>query len=341
MDRAGCRRGNGGRGLAGGPVFARRARRRRGARHRRAAGPMPHDLSAAAPRSAQLSGDHDSGRRVARHREVADVARDGAAQDQARFILRGRSRVLQVESPMINESDLLRLVEGDCVPGEAAAIQAWSAADPRREALLHDLRALWRATGTASRDWNAAAARERLLRARRLFRIAPAAPSPPPVWATRIAVAVALMVAGALSWYLRPANLPPSQYSSPAGQLSALHLSDGSRAVLGVATRLRVPRDYGARVRAVELDGEAYFVVRHDPAHPFLVRTAHGTTEDLGTEFDVRAYREERSLQVVVALGRVALRRAGGADSLLLHPRDRGVIDATGMTIISGVSLQH
>ena len=51
---------------------------------------------------------------------------------------------------------------GLAAAGEAAAIQAWIAADPRREALLHDLRALWRATGTTSRDWNAAAARERL-----------------------------------------------------------------------------------------------------------------------------------------------------------------------------------
>src|SRR5206468_814294 len=52
--------------------------------------------------------------------------------------------------------------------------------------------------------------------------------------------------------------------------------------------------------------------------------------------------REERSLQVIVAAGRVALRRTEGADSLLLRPRDRGVIDAGGtVTIISGVSLKH
>src|SRR2546429_929061 len=119
-------------------------------------------------------------------------------------------------------------------------------------------------------------------------------------------------------------------------------LPDGYRVLLSVGTRLLVARDYGVVVRAVELEGEAYFVVRHDPAHPFLVRTAHGTTEDLGTEFDVRAYREERSLQVVVALGRVALRRAGGADSLLLHPRDRGVIDASGtVSIVRRGSLTH
>ena len=82
----------------------------------------------------------------------------------------------------------------------------------------------------------------------------------------------------------------------------------------------------------VELEGEAYFVVRHDTARPFVVRTAHGTTEDLGTQFDVRAYREEH-LQVVVAEGRVVLRptaRAGAAAPLTLRPRERGVIDSRG-----------
>ena len=120
-------------------------------------------------------------------------------------------------------------------------------------------------------------------------------------------------------------------------------MPDGSRVLLSVGTRLLVPRDYGGVVRSVELEGEAYFVVRHDPARPFLVRTAHGTTEDLGTEFDVRAYREERSLQVVVAAGRVALRGKAAADSvLMLRPRERGVIESSGSaTITTRVSLQH
>src|SRR5256885_17097971 len=63
---------------------------------------------------------------------------------------------------MFTESDLLRLVDGDCSPAEAAAIQDWIAADPRRGALLDDLQALWRATGTAAPRWGVAGARRRL-----------------------------------------------------------------------------------------------------------------------------------------------------------------------------------
>ena len=268
---------------------------------------------------------------------------------------------------MIEDSDLLRLVEGECSPEEAEAIQAWIAADPARGELLEQVRAVWRLTGDTSRPWHLAGARDRLLRVRgrhaaqrsggfparsqatgllRAERTGGVTVSPrvwaAPSWLLRIAAALGVVIAARAVWQRRAPVVPPREYVTAPGQRLEVSFSDGSRVLLGVASRLRVPRDYGVRARAVELEGEAYFVVRHDPAHPFLVRTAHGTTEDLGTEFDVRAYREERSLQVVVATGRVALRRVEGTDSvLLLHPRDRAVIDARGTaTIVSGVSLK-
>src|SRR5438128_4500173 len=66
----------------------------------------------------------------------------------------------------IEESELLRFVEGDCSPDEAAAIQAWIAADPRRGELLDEIRAVWRLTGSTTRPWVVAEARIRLLRSR-------------------------------------------------------------------------------------------------------------------------------------------------------------------------------
>src|SRR5207249_8529449 len=68
---------------------------------------------------------------------------------------------------MIEESDLLRFVEGECSPAEAAAIQAWIAAAPVRGELLDELRAVWRLTGDVTRPWDVGAARSRLLRALR------------------------------------------------------------------------------------------------------------------------------------------------------------------------------
>ncbi len=242
----------------------------------------------------------------------------------------------------IEESDLLRFVEGDCSPDEAAAIQAWIAADPRRGELLHELRAVWRLTGSTTRPWAVAGARLRLLHGRGRHAAQWSAGFSARLGLGRrgIAAAIACLVAGTGVWLLRPRAAPVREFATPAGQRLRLTLPDSSRVLLSVGTKLRLPRDFGLRARAVELDGEAYFVVRHDPRHPFLVRTRQGVTEDLGTSFDVRAYAQEDYVQVVVASGRVSL-RAGRADSVLsLRSRDRGVIDARGvLTATSGVAL--
>src|SRR5207244_2898816 len=134
-------------------------------------------------------------------------------------------------------------------PDEAAAIQGWIAADPRRGELLEELTAVWRLTGTTTRPWDVAAARDRLLAARH------GAPAPPPgspplplpsltsrqrrwgmalVWSARIAAALVLVSGGAALWLLRPSPAPPREYSTGPGQRAALTLPDSSRVLLSV-----------------------------------------------------------------------------------------------------------
>jgi transmembrane sensor len=269
---------------------------------------------------------------------------------------------------VINESDLLRFIEGDCTPDEALAIQAWIAADPKRAELLEELRAVWRVTGDTSRRWDVAAAWERLRRARSRTPLPPSvrAPSRSPAerpdratvvatasrtgswrvkpWQVRIAVAIAVVIAGTLYGYLGSRGGDAREYATAPGQRAEVSLRDGSRVLLSVDTRLRVARDYGVRDRVVELEGEAYFVVRYDARRPMVVRTQHGVAEDLGTEFGVRAYRREGDLQVIVREGHVAMRRSHdlGPVLLTLGPGDRGVLDARGqVSLTSDVPLDR
>ena len=66
-------------------------------------------------------------------------------------------------------------------------------------------------------------------------------------------------------------------------------LADGSRVVLGPDSRLTVPADFGSGARAVELEGDGYFDVRHDAAKPFAVRVGQALVEDVGTTFRVES----------------------------------------------------
>jgi ferric-dicitrate binding protein FerR (iron transport regulator) len=149
---------------------------------------------------------------------------------------------------------------------------------------------------------------------------------------TALAASVAVIVSGTVTaWrggWLSPAQPFREFVSAPASRVTVT-LADGTRLVLGPATRLRVPRGFGATGRLVELDGQALFTVVHDARHPFAVRTARATVQDVGTTFAIRAYAGDREEHVAVTEGEVAL--SGAA----LHARDVAAIDTTGRIRIS------
>ncbi len=86
-------------------------------------------------------------------------------------------------------------------------------------------------------------------------------------------------------------------FQTKPGENRAVDLSDGSRAVLGGRTELRVAFDDTAR--RIELShGEAYFTVAKDPQRPFSVRAGDATVTAIGTQFNVR----RRSDRVMIAV---------------------------------------
>jgi len=97
------------------------------------------------------------------------------------------------------------------------------------------------------------------------------------------------------------------------GQRAEIRLDDGTRVVLGVDSRIVLASDFGMHSRNVYLDGTAYFEVVHDSLRPFVVHTVNAVARDVGTKFVVRAYPGDRSTQVVVTQGSVALGAPGAA----------------------------
>jgi ferric-dicitrate binding protein FerR (iron transport regulator) len=79
----------------------------------------------------------------------------------------------------------------------------------------------------------------------------------------------------------------------------------------------------------------------HDEKRPFLVRTDAGLARDLGTEFQVRAYKEMRAMEVTVVSGLVSIERMPNSPSLArLQRGDRAVLSTTGdMTVAHSVNL--
>jgi transmembrane sensor len=110
-------------------------------------------------------------------------------------------------------------------------------------------------------------------------------------------------------------------YSTPVGGHEILSLHDGSTIELNTDTSVRL--DASQRSATLER-GEAYFQVKHDSAHPFVVIAGGHRITDLGTKFDVR--RDLGALQVTLLEGKV--RFSAGAKPILLDPGN--VVTASG-----------
>jgi transmembrane sensor len=128
-----------------------------------------------------------------------------------------------------------------------------------------------------------------------------------------------------------PVALASREYATAPGERETVTLPDGTEFTLAPASRLRLGPGYGATRREITLEGEAYFVVVHDPGRPFVVRAAHAITTDIGTRFDVRAYADDRDARVVVTAGAVSVASAGvgagsGAPSEPSTPRSSRVV---------------
>jgi ferric-dicitrate binding protein FerR (iron transport regulator) len=195
---------------------------------------------------------------------------------------------------------------------------------------------------------------------RRVARFAPERSSHGRSW---LAAAAVVAMVGIGTWATMRTRQPASAHDSAAvtwksyaaghGQRTVIELADGTKVVLAPESELRVRQNAAATsmadTREVELSGEGFFEVAHVANRPFVIRTRHGAITQLGTAFDVRAYRGESQTQVVVTEGRVDLRPSGDAahaaatpKSVVLAAGDFAVMARGGITNLQhGVDAPH
>lgn len=98
----------------------------------------------------------------------------------------------------------------------------------------------------------------------------------------------------------------------PAGTKYQVVLPDGSQVWLNAASAIRYPVAFAGNERTVEVTGEAYFEVAKDPQKPFRVHIfslatgeSKGTTEVLGTHFNIKAHDGEGAIKTTLVEGSV------------------------------------
>lgn len=146
--------------------------------------------------------------------------------------------------------------------------------------------------------------------------------------------------------------------TAPPAQIGVITLDDGSKVRLAPDSKLSIPTEFGASLRAVKLGGAATFDVAKGGDSEFRVYAGDALIIAHGTTFSVRAYPEDSAMTVVVADGAVevrdgklvrsvdagsALHVAHGAEPRLASPDERERADGwrNGTLVLTNQSLRN
>lgn len=112
---------------------------------------------------------------------------------------------------------------------------------------------------------------------------------------------------GALAEEATSELVKKSSFTTISGE-NYFRLPDGSTVQLNAGSELTYGDSFGVDNREVVLYGQAFFDVKHDPAHTFTVHSGAVTTQVLGTAFDVKAYPDQKEVVVTVVRGKVRVK---------------------------------
>src|ERR1035437_9382206 len=124
-------------------------------------------------------------------------------------------------------------------------------------------------------------------------------------------------------------NQAYNEISSSVDAITKVSLPDGSNVWLNHSSTLKYPAMFLGDSRTVELTGEGYFEVAHNPQEPFVVKVEDIQIKALGTEFNILAYPDDDKIEISLISGEVVLLRAEqgkkGIPLLKMKPKDLAI----------------
>jgi len=125
---------------------------------------------------------------------------------------------------------------------------------------------------------------------------------------------------------VKQGDLRFSELIVPFGSRVLFTLPDGTEVTLNAGSRLKYDNIFGITDRVVNLEGEGYFKVAKDSERPFTVKTSHISVVALGTEFNVRAYSENKTIETTLVEGSLRIENIAddsGEEVLVLKPNQK------------------
>ncbi|HEX8020214.1 FecR family protein, partial [Mucilaginibacter sp.] len=119
--------------------------------------------------------------------------------------------------------------------------------------------------------------------------------------------------------------------TTPRGGQYQVILEDGTKVQLNAASSIKFPELFNGANREIELDGEAYFEVAKDKAHPFIVKANGTQVQVFGTHFNINAYNDNPDITTTLLEGSVKMSK--GTAAVMLLPGQQGTVNQNGSSI--------
>ncbi len=190
----------------------------------------------------------------------------------------------------MNRDKLIRFFEGTTSHSQEVEIRQWLDSSPENITIFNRERALYDASlfsGSTAKQ-----------KGRRV-----------PSWIISAAAAViaTLVTVGSINYITNKSNDTESYNTVivPPGQRVNIILSDNSNVWINANSKFVYPSQFKGDNRVVHLDGEAFFEVKSDKEHPFIVKTDKYDVRATGTKFNVESYSKSNSFETSLFEGRV------------------------------------
>jgi len=129
---------------------------------------------------------------------------------------------------------------------------------------------------------------------------------------------------------------PYNTLSTAKGETYILTLPDKSKVWLNAASSLTYSANLNERgMRRVKLEGEAYFEIFKDKAHPFIVKTENQEVIVHGTHFNINSYADEGRTKTTLLEGTVGITTVYNAREVMLKPGQQAELEGKSMVVNS------
>lgn len=121
-----------------------------------------------------------------------------------------------------------------------------------------------------------------------------------------------------------------------AEEPGVLHeLKDGTKVWLSMNSEISYAEDF-AENRTLQLVGDAYFQVKRDPDHPFVIEALGTQTRVLGTAFNLTAEKNQENVIILVDEGKVSFSK-GASSKILVKGQSASVEQASDQIAVATV----